>query len=62
MQQIPFRSLEDDEAVRVPHAALAWTEALTPIAESRTPDEVYAEVRKEVRYAATETRTDFVGR
>lgn len=28
-------------------AALAWTEALTLIAEDRAPDEVYAEVRKE---------------
>jgi AhpD family alkylhydroperoxidase len=28
-------------------AALAWTEALTLISESRAPDEVYAEVRKE---------------
>jgi AhpD family alkylhydroperoxidase len=29
-------------------AALAWTEALTLITEGRAPDEVYAEVRKEV--------------
>ena len=28
-------------------AALAWTEALTRIAEAQAPDEVYAEVRKE---------------
>src|SRR5262245_52186082 len=42
-------------------AALAWTEALTRIAETRAPDEVYEQVRKHFSEAETVNLTLLIG-
>jgi AhpD family alkylhydroperoxidase len=42
-------------------AALAWTEAVTRIAESRAPDEAYAEVRRHFSEAETVNLTTLIG-
>lgn len=42
-------------------AALAWTEALTQIAESRAPDDVYQEVRRHFSEAETVNLTMLIG-
>ncbi|GAB2177446.1 carboxymuconolactone decarboxylase family protein [Dongia sp. agr-C8] len=42
-------------------AALAWTEALTLIAETHAPNEVYEEVRKHFNEAETANLTTLIG-
>ena len=42
-------------------AALAWTEALTRIAETQAPDDVYQEVRKHFSEAETVNLTMLIG-
>ena len=42
-------------------AALAWTEALTRIAETQAPDDVYEEVRKHFSEAETVNLTMLIG-